>query len=78
MVVTVIAFACRMGQVAHAIMARLDKGKQLLLFSLMPLEGETSVRVFTEMFLMERSVQSASILASSPSFQDGRTAAGGA
>lgn len=76
MVVTVIAFACRMGQVAHAIMARLDVD-QLLLFSLMPLEGETSVRVFTEMFLMERSVQSASILASSPSFQDGRTAAGG-
>ena len=71
MVVIVIAFACRMGQVAHAIMARLDVD-QLLLFSLMPLEGETAVRVFTEVFLMERRVQSASLLLASSSFQDGR------
>lgn len=60
-----------MGQVAHAIMARLDVD-QLLLFSLMPLEGETAVSVFTEVFLMERRVQSASLLLASSSFQDGR------
>ena len=69
--VTVIALACRMGQVAHAIMARLDVD-QLLLFSLMPLEGETAVRVFTEVFLMERRVQSSILLLASSSFQDGR------